>query len=311
MVQFFDYKVKAHMKQVRLLHNPSAGDEDHDKKHLVSMIEENGFECSYSSTKKKGWKDFDNSLELLAVAGGDGTVRKVVKALLERKMVEKIWPIGLLPLGTANNIARTLNLRDHKTDELVKAWNNCSVKKFDVGMLYDLDDASFFLESFGYGIFPYLMKEMKKREAPPDETPEEAIKSALELLHSIIISYEPRHCSLQIDGMDHSGQYIMAEVMNTQSIGPNLHLAPFADPGDGMFEIVLIPEENKEKFANFVVERIKGADVAYDYSTLRGKEVIISWNGTHVHVDDEVLKVPKETVVKIEMKEALLEFLVP
>jgi diacylglycerol kinase family enzyme len=99
--------------------------------------------------------------------------------------------------------------------------------------------------------------------------------------------------------------------MNTQSIGPNLHLAPFADPGDGMFEIVVIPEADKEKFGNFVQDRIKGSEVAYDYSTLRGKEVLISWDGTHVHVDDEVLKIPKETKVKIEMKEGLLEFLVP
>ena len=299
------------MKQVRLLHNPSAGDEEHDKEHLISLIKENGYKCSYSSTKKKGWKDFDNNLDLLAVAGGDGTVRKVVKALLDRKMVEKIWPIGLLPLGTANNIGKSLGLCGNNTSDLVNAWKNCSLKKFDVGMLYELEDASFFLESFGYGIFPYLMREIKKLDERDDQSPEDAIRMALELLHSIIVSYEPRHCNLKIDGVDHSGQYIMTEIMNTQSIGPNLHLAPFADPGDGMFEIVLIPETDKQKFAGFVQQRISGSDVAYDYSTLRGKEVVINWDGTHVHVDDEVIKIPKETEVKVEMKEGLLEFLVP
>jgi diacylglycerol kinase family enzyme len=298
------------MKQVRLLHNPSAGDEEHDKDHLIKIIEKNGFECSYSSTKKKGWKDFENGLELLAIAGGDGTVRKVVKALLERKMHEKIWPIGLIPLGTANNIGKTLNLHEKETADVVAAWNNCNIKKFDVGMFYELEEASFFLESFGYGIFPYLMREIKKQEEKKEETPDEAIKRALKLLHEIILSYEPRHCNLTIDGVDHSGIFIMAEIMNTQSIGPNLHLAPFADPGDGLFEIVLIPENDKKKFGDFVWKRINGEDIAYDYSTIQAKEVIISWDGTHVHVDDEVLKIKKDMEVKVEMKEGLLEFLV-
>ncbi len=298
------------MKQVRLLHNPTAGDEEHDKAHLIAMIEKNGFECSYSSTKKKGWKDFENGLDLLAIAGGDGTVRKVVKALLERKMNEKIWPLGLIPLGTANNIGKTLSLQDMESDELIASWTKGNLKKFDVGMLYDLDENTFFLESFGYGIFPYLMREIKKKEEEP-ESPEEAIKSALKVLHKIILSYEPRHCKLKLDGNDHSGVFIMAEIMNTQSIGPNLHLAPVADPGDGFFEIVLIPEKDKEKFANFVWDRINGSDVAYDYSTIKAKEVIISWEGTHVHVDDEVIKIEKSTKVKITMREALLEFLVP
>jgi len=298
------------MKQVRLLHNPSAGDEEHDKEHLIKMIEEQGYVCSYSSTKKKGWKDFENGLEVLAIAGGDGTVRKVVKALLERKMHQKIWPIGLLPLGTANNIGKTLNLEERSTEELIASWNNCNTKKFDVGMLYELEDASFFLESFGFGIFPYLMREIKKLEIRESSTPEEAIKEALKLLHNIILSYEPRQCKLKIDDADYSGIYIMAEIMNTQSIGPNLHLAPVADPGDGAFEIVLIAEKDKEKFANFVFDRLNGKDVAYDYSTIKAKEVTISWDGTHVHVDDEVIKIEKDVEVKVEMKEGLLEFLV-
>lgn len=298
------------MKQVRLLHNPSAGDEEHSKKHLVTMIEENGYECLYSSTKKKGWKEFENGLDLLAIAGGDGTVRKVVKALLARKMHEKIWPIGLLPLGTANNIGKTLQLDGKDTSHLVAHWKDGQLKKFDVGMLYELEEASFFLESFGFGIFPYLMREISKQEVRKELSPEESIRNALQLLHAVILDYEPRQCSLTIDGEDHSGKYIMAEIMNTQSIGPNLHLAPYADPGDGLFEVVLIPEGDKQRFGEFVWSRLNGSEEAYRYSSIKGKEVTIRWDGTHVHVDDEVLKIPRNTEVKVEMKEGLLEFIV-
>ncbi len=298
------------MKQVRLLHNPSAGDEEHSMEHLAEMIEKSGFECKYSSVKKKGWKEFENGLEILAIAGGDGTVRKVVKAMLSRKMHEKIWPIGLIPLGTANNIGKTLGLAGKGPEHLISSWKEGHKKKFDVGMLYDLEDASFFLESFGFGIFPYLMREIKKEPEHEDLKPGESITNALRVLHSIILEYEPRNCRLIIDGKDHSGKYIMAEIMNTQSIGPNLHLAPFADPGDGTFEIVLIPEGDKQRFGKFVWERLEGSEKAYHYSTIKGRNVEISWDGTHVHVDDEVLKIPEDTMVKVEMREGLLEFVV-
>src|SRR5690348_12883473 len=97
------------MKQVTLLHNPNAGDEEHNKKELRSLLKGNGWECRYFSTKEKKWKNFDTDSDLLAIAGGDGTVRKAIKSLLERKKeIKKLPPIALIPLGTANNIGNTL-----------------------------------------------------------------------------------------------------------------------------------------------------------------------------------------------------------
>ena len=61
------------MKSAALLHNPGAGDESHTKKQLKSMIEEEGFKCSYSSTKKKGWDEIPSDSEFIIIAGGDGT----------------------------------------------------------------------------------------------------------------------------------------------------------------------------------------------------------------------------------------------
>src|ERR1051325_5153423 len=98
------------MKKVKLLHNPTAGDEEHSKKELVALIKSNGYDCKYSSTKDKDWAEFEEDLDFLIAAGGDGTIRKITKELLNRKKLEKILPIAPLPLGTANNIAKTLNI---------------------------------------------------------------------------------------------------------------------------------------------------------------------------------------------------------
>lgn len=228
------------MKQVQLIHNPGAGDESHSKDDLKDLLEQNGYECSYVSTKKKGWKEFESDADLLLIAGGDGTIRKVAGELLEEKLIDKPNPIAILPMGTANNISKALQITGEPKD-IIQSWNAFKTKSFDVGRIHDIPDHLFFLESFGYGVFPYLMQEMKKLGEDQFETPEEKIHKALEVLHQIILSYEPKQCNLSVDGTDHSGKFVLIEIMNTPSIGPNICISPLSDPGDGEFEVVLVP----------------------------------------------------------------------
>jgi diacylglycerol kinase family enzyme len=298
------------MKVGQLLHNPGAGDEGHEKEDLISLIESNGFECRYSSTKKeKIEKALTKDSDFLILAGGDGTIRKVTKELIKRKAIDKTWPIGLLPLGTANNIARTLEL-EGKHEELIKSWHDENYKNFDVGKISNIKEASFFLESMGFGIFPYLMKQMDKNGKEEIEDPKQRMKAALKLLHQSIFSYEEKYCNLKVDGHDYSGNYLLVEIMNTKSIGPNLLLAPGADPGDGLFNVIAIPKTDKEKFTAYVMSKINDREETYEFADIKGKEITVSWHGTHVHVDDEVIKLEKDIEVKIELRERLLQFLI-
>jgi diacylglycerol kinase (ATP) len=297
------------MKVAKLLYNPGAGNGTFDKKRLIRLLGENGFDCRYSSSiKKENWK-LEDDIDFLVVAGGDGTVRKTVKGLLKRNILENTLPIGLIPLGTANNIAKTLNIKEEPT-EIIKSWSNGYIKKLDVGRISHIAGVNFFMESFGYGIFPYLMLK-KIQQNIKKSNPEEELKASLELLLSICQDYEPRYCKLEADGVDYSGKFLLAELMNIRSIGPNLLLAPMADPGDGEMDIALVPEQDKEKFIAYITDKIHGSTVPYDFNRIRAKQINISWHGTHVHVDDKVLKIREGSEVSIELKEKLISFLVP
>src|SRR5262245_51904325 len=46
-----------------------------------------------------------NDVDMIVVGGGDGTLNGVAAAVMEAKR-----PMGILPLGTANDLARTLNI---------------------------------------------------------------------------------------------------------------------------------------------------------------------------------------------------------
>jgi diacylglycerol kinase (ATP) len=299
-------KEDSNMKFAKVLHNPKAGEGDLTKKKLLDLIESAGFECSYSSTKRDGWEKIEPAENgFVILAGGDGTVRKVAGKLLDKNL-----PIGLIPLGTANNIARTLGITG-KPKDIIASWAGRNVKKYDVGRIYDLKNASYFLEGFGYGVFPRLMKEMRNHENRLTDSPEKNLKTALEVLHDIILNCKARYCKISVDGADYSGEFLLAEVMNAQSIGPNLNLAPFADPGDGALEVILISERQREEFATYVHNKIYGKEQPPIFNILKAKNLDIYYEGKLLHVDDEIIELKEPQEVRIKLQEGALQFLVP
>ena len=296
------------MKLAQLLHNPGAGEEAHSKKELISLIEETlDLECRYFSTKEKEWKDIEPGIDLLIIAGGDGTVRKVSRELLNRKRIDRQVPIALLPLGTANNIAKTLDLMGDVKD-IVKRWRKRIIKKFDIGRLEGIPEQQFFLEGFGYGIFPSLIKQMREHDKELKSMPDEKMKKAIEVLVEIIQTKKPFSCSVEIDGVDHSGNYILVEVMNIQSVGPNLRLAPHADPGDGRLEVVLLTEQHRDQLLSQLEKDDPDTDMAFP--SFKGSSIHLHCEDSRLHIDDELVKIVQPGPVHIEAQVGMLDFLV-
>jgi diacylglycerol kinase (ATP) len=299
------------MKHITLVHNPSAGDETHDKKTLQKLIEANDFEHRYLNTKKSQWHKIRPDTDLLLIAGGDGTVRKTIRKLLDKNPSDASRPIALLPMGTANNIAKTLGF-DGTNEQIISSLRDGAVlQKFDVGRIRGAGKAEFFLESFGFGVFPYLMKKMEKYDDALDDDPEAALKKALQVLVECAETYKAKDCRLTIDGEDRSGRYLLVEAMNIKSIGPNLFLAPDADTADGAFNVVLVPEADRGKLVEYVKKKLEGRETDFGFRSVQGKRVSVSWQGTHAHADDELLKLKAGAEVNLEIKPSFLEFLLP
>ena len=297
------------MKVATLIHNPGAGDEKHSKDELVEMLTSKGFDCRYSSTKKRGWKDISDDTDFIVIAGGDGTVRKVCKKLLKRRVLQRRIPIAVLPVGTANNISKTLGMWSQpEINEIVRIEN---IRKIDVGRVDGLSKPTFFIESFGVGIFPELMHAMQDTNEESTEEAKEKIKSTLEVLHDIILKCKPKHYHIEVDEVDYSGEYILAEILNTRSVGPNLFLAPFADPGDGQLEVVLVPESQRKVFADYVRHKINGQEDPYVFDAFKARDIKMNCHPGFLHIDDELLEIEHETEIHIELIDGALKFFVP
>lgn len=45
--------MKINQTKIQLIHNPTAGAEEHEAEHLMEMLSAAGYRCSYASSKKK------------------------------------------------------------------------------------------------------------------------------------------------------------------------------------------------------------------------------------------------------------------
>lgn len=296
------------MRSAKLLHNPEAGEGEITSEELITLVEEAGFECNYASTKKNGWDKLNGKkIDFIVVAGGDGTVRKVAKKLLRKKLVEKRLPLALLPLGTANNIAKALDITDVR-QEIIKAWGHENLKKYDIGRIYGLKDKKFFIEGLGYGVLSELMHKMSDKDEAEKGTPEKKMSLALETLAYILEIYKPKACKLSIDGVDYSGKYLMVEIMNTKSVGPNLILSPQGDPGDGLLDVVLIKEDQRKELAAYVKSKIDKKESSFFSQPIKAKKVKIEWDDI-AHIDDELTD-DQCKEIKVEVLTGVLEFYV-
>lgn len=278
--------------KAQIVHNPTAGKDDHSKQMVEKFVEQGPFsKVKYSSTEEDGWEQFEkNKSDLIFLAGGDGTVHKLAKVLLKSKFQDSKTPVHILPLGTANNIAKTL---DVVSPFKLHAFNSSKqLQKFDIGKVEGLQDQEFFLEGVGAGIFPALIAEMSKNPVET-ETANEELHYTLQRLLKIVKGFEARQATIKTSGISISGKFLLLEVLNIQYIGPNFALAPKADPGDGYFDLVLIPDEKRgeliEYLEKMLLRKADEDDLKDLVSSMRIKDAEIHWEDSHVHVDDDLI----------------------
>jgi len=296
------------MNLIQIIHNPTAGEGQHSREQLIEMVTASGHGYHYASTDDSGWKDFHlNKIDAYLVAGGDGTVRKLAMVLLANKLLQQ-KPIFLLPLGTANNIAETLSSEPYTKLDL--SGRN---KKYDCGRIDGLGSEEYFIESLGFGIFPELIAEMEK-EKLKGASPEEEMDRTLEVLLEIAKNFKAKKAKIKVHGIKIKGSFLLVELLNIQHIGPNLMLAPDADPGDAYFELVLIPEDGREDLVNYIENIIQGKAGHVDpnrfISTLKVKKVKMKWKGSEIHVDDDIVKSYSGKSFTTEVIPGALEFFI-
>lgn len=233
--------------RVALVHNKSAGSENHAADELEACLRRNGHDVVAIVAEPQELIETGVSrvCDLIAVAGGDGTVSRTAGAVAG-------WgiPLAILPLGTANNTARALQI-EGDMDALVRAWHGECYRDFDLVAITGANEKPLrFCEAIGWGVFPDVITRAHECSSP--EQRERVLDHDRRLFQWVIERLEPRRYELEVDGEMLQGDYLLVEVVNIPFIGPRLEISPDSNPSDARLELVLAGEAERAALLELV-----------------------------------------------------------
>lgn len=163
--------------------------------------------------------------DAIVLAGGDGTLNAAIPALMELGK-----PVGILPMGTANDLARTLSIPFDPVAaaDIIAAGKT---RRVDVGRAND----AYFLNVASIGLSVQIA-----------EKQDEQLKKQFGILSyaiaaiSILTEAEPFEATIDVDGrVEHVKAYQIA-VGNGVHFGGGMKIAPEAGIDDGLLDIYAI-----------------------------------------------------------------------
>jgi diacylglycerol kinase (ATP) len=276
--------------RVTLVHNPKAGG-PHAVSTLVARLHDIGWSVGhrieYSTMNWRVARDTD----VVLVAGGDGTVARVAKCLVGTDV-----PVAIAPMGTANNVARALGV-DLDPELAIAALANAAESRLDLGRIRFDSQANeeLFIEGVGVGAFAHVLGEMAQADQPRT-----SLRRAVDLIADALERHEPSWYQLEVDGHSFSGTYIVVALMNIQSLGPTLRLAPEARWNDEALDVVLLGPESRPTVLNRLRMDIGSTGITLPgLRVVRGRRIALRAEGRWLHADDRPWESHGELLVDV------------
>jgi len=230
-----------------LLINDAAGSVDKHGESAIAQAKEFGWDvCPFGDTpvSEAARHAVERGYELVIAGGGDGTVREVVQGLWEarQRQPEREVTLGVLPLGTGNDLARALRMPlepELAMQALARADEPAHTIALDLLQLSHGQTESVCANSLNGGIAP-LIREQLDPDIKAKFGPLAFVWAALGSLKQL----ERWSVRFRIDGgpvLERS--FVAFVVANGSSVGGGAQVAPVAQLDDGLFDLVVIQAE--------------------------------------------------------------------
>ncbi len=215
------------------------------KGELKALLPDN-YTVTDKHTKHKGHaislvkEAIEEGTKFIIAAGGDGTVNEVVNGIMnsdedKRKNVF----LGILPLGTGNDFARTAKI-SKSTNELAQLIINKQYKCIDIGAcrftnLNKTKGNRYFNNIAEVGLGAKVVEivgNSKKRLG--------GTMSFLKAITKAFVQFSKPYVKIRTQGINWSGRIITVCFANGQYFGSGLGIAPTAKLDDGNLSLVIV-----------------------------------------------------------------------
>lgn len=189
--------------------------------------------------------------EGLCIVGGDGTLHEAVNGLMQRPTPDAI-PLGVIPGGTGNSVAWHLECRDAPA----------AVAKILAGAARPLDVARLTMA----GAVVYCVNIVAWGAAVDINCTAERLRWLGPLRYTVaplwhIVRPRCRRARLVLDGEVFEDEFLFVVGCNTQFTGRGMNLAPRADMGDGLIDVIVLRRTSRWQLLRVLTRVFSGSHV--------------------------------------------------
>lgn len=239
--------------------------------------------------------------ELVVAAGGDGTLNEVLNGLAGYFGRVRL---GLLPLGTGNDFARTVGVPAELEGALAVLAAG-RVRRLDVGRARGAAIERYFL-NMSAGGFSGMVNEKMDEDMKSRWGPLSYLRSAVEALPELA----PFHAVFTLDGRERLAvETYSVVVSNGRFVASGIPVAPQSSVDDGLLDLMIAPVASFGRLAVLVPQVLLGLHVESDLLLFRraarveiGSEPAMTFN-----VDGEPIG---ETPLVLEVLPRVLDMVV-
>lgn len=222
----------------------------------------------------------------IVVLGGDGSIHACVQALADGGLLDPAAPLGIVPLGTGNDLARTLRLPLNPADAA-----RVAIDGVPRPLELLVDDAGHVVVN---AVHAGVGAEATARAG--------AVKGLLGTIGYAVgalragVSARGWHLRVTVDGdvlRDGSERLLMVAAGLGATIGGGTPIAPRAEPGDGTVDVVVVGATGPAARTRFALDLRRGRHARRsDVLVVRGREIVVEArdeeNAFRVNADGEV-----------------------
>lgn len=245
------------MKKVRFIYNPYSGENIilNEIDNVIRMHQEKGYQIvPYRIQQGQGIEEaldiIDSSYEYILIAGGDGSVDSLVNAMMQKRID---LPIGILPVGTANDFGKFLGIPQDITEACTQILSS-KPKGVDIGVVND----KYFVNVASSGLFTDVSQKT-------DINLKNTIGKLAYYLKGLeeIPNLKKLKVKLKSKEMTYDGEMYLFLVFNGQTAG-NFKLATRADVSDGYLDVIMIKAVAIRDILPLFIKMLKGEHLDSD-----------------------------------------------
>ncbi|KGN03258.1 lipid kinase [Clostridium novyi A str. 4570] len=239
------------MNKVKFIYNPYSGENaiinEIDK--VIMIHQKYGytvepFRISKDIELKCAFDNIDDTFKYILVAGGDGTVDSVVNCM---KTLNINLPIGILPMGTANDFAKFIGMStnvSHACEQILSSKPTA----VDIGKINE----KYFINVASTGLFTDVSQKT-------DVNLKNTIGKLAYYVKGIeqIPSFRKLKIKVKSEHMNFDDNMYLMLVFNGETAG-NFHLAYKADLSDGMLDVIIVKAGMIKDIIGLFIRILKG-----------------------------------------------------